>query len=362
MKRLIATGALLAIWGVAAYLWAPVVIPDNPLLPVGPLTAEAADEGEQPRELSIAWVGDITPGSRYGNPLDQGRAQFARMRGPLRQHDLTIGNLEGTLSVGGASKCGTDAGQCFSFQGPPENAAAFRWAGFDLLNLANNHAFDFGPDGQRQTLEALDGQRLASTGRPGQITVVRRNGVRVATVGFAPYEWASELRDLAEVRRLVRAARRRADLVLVLAHLGGEGTGAINVPAGRESLGGEDRGDTRAFAHTAIDSGADLVLGSGPHVLRGIEHYRGKLIAYSLANFAGWGNFPTGGALGLSGLLTVRLSPDGDLRGGRLVPLRLDGPGIPTPDPSRESVEVVNELGRQDFGGAALRLLPDGSF
>ncbi len=184
----------------------------------------------------------------------------------------------------------------------------------------------------------------------------------MATVGFAPYRWASELRDRAGVRRLVGAAAKRAELVVVLAHAGGEGSAQTRVPLGREIAMGEDRGDTRAFAHAAVDAGADLVLGSGPHVLRGIEHYRGKLIAYSLGNFAGWHNFSTAGATSLSGLLTVRLSRDGYLRGGRFAGLRLSADGVPSNDTTGEAVALVNALGGEDFAGRALRLLPNGSF
>ena len=164
------------------------------------------------------------------------------------------------------------------------------------------------------------------------------------------------------MRRLVATAAERAELVVVMAHAGGEGSDQTRVPPGRETDMGEDRGDTRAFAHAAVDAGADLVLGSGPHVLRGIEHYRGKLIAYSLGNFAGWRNFSTVGSLSLSGLLTVRLSSEGELRGGRLAPLRLTGPGVPTPDRSAAAVALVDRLGRADFGGAGLRLLEGGFF
>ena len=125
---------------------------------------------------------------------------------------------------------------------------------------------------------------------------------------------------------------------------------------------GEDRGDTRAFARAAVDAGADLVLGSGPHVLRGIEFRDGKLLAYSLGNFAGWRNFSTAGVASLSGLLTVRVSREGHLRGGRFTGLRLSSDGVPSADTSGEAVGLVNQLGREDFGGRALRLLADGSF
>ena len=312
--------------------------------------------------VSIAWAGDITPGSRYGLPPDGARSLFRGVRDHLRAPDLTLGNLEGTFGVGGSSKCGVDdAGDCFSFQAPPANAAALRWAGFDLVSLANNHAFDFGAAGLGQTVDALRGQRVGTTGRPGEIATLRRGGVRIAVIGFAPYPWASDLRDLAWVRALVAEAAAGADIVVALAHLGGEGSDRSHVPLGRETAMGEDRGDTLAFAHAAIDAGADLVLGSGPHVLRGMERYRGRLIAYSLANFAGWHNFSTRGTLALSGLLSVRLSATGALRGGRVTALRLDGAGVPRIDPTGEATRLMDALGREDFPHTAVRLRADGT-
>ena len=100
---------------------------------------------------------------------------------------------------------------------------------------------------------------------------------------------------------------------------------------------GEDRGDTRAFARQAVEAGADLVLGSGPHVLRGIEfHGRKAARRRSLGNFAGWRNFSTAGVASLSGLLTVRVSREGHLRGGRFTGLRLSSDGVPSPDTTGE--------------------------
>ena len=181
-------------------------------------------------------------------------------------------------------------------------------------------------------------------------------------MGFAPYPWANDLRALGAARNLVRAADKRADVVIVLAHLGGEGADQTHVPPGQEVAMGEERGDTRAFAHGVVEAGADLVLGSGPHVLRGIEVHRGKLIAYSLGNFAGWHNFSTTGTLALSGILGVTLSKTGALRGGRFTSLRLNGPGAPGADGSREAKELVGRLSVEDFGKEGLRLLDNGSF
>jgi len=327
--------------------------------PAAPRPASAAPPAA-PRAISVSWVGDITLGSRYGLPPENGRPLFRAVRSRLVRSDVTLGNLEGTLSVGGTSKCGTDGGQCFSFQAPPENAQALRWAGFDLMSLANNHTFDFGADGQQQTLEALEHADVEHTGLPGQVTTLRRGGVTMAIVGFAPYPWSNDPRDLAAVEAVVADAQRAADVVIVLAHLGSEGSDQTHVPVGAESLGGEDRGDTRAFAHAAVDAGADLVLGSGPHVLRGMELYRDKLIAYSLGNFAGWHNFATSGVLSLSGVLTVRISPEGELVGGRLASVRLDSAGVPAMDASGAAATAVSALGTADFGPAAVTVSTGG--
>jgi len=356
-------GRQIALGGLAGSWTALVVIVAGLVLANGGATPAASAKGESADTVSIAWAGDITPGSRYGLPPRRGRALFEAVRGPVSKADLAIGNLEGTLSSGGASKCGTEGGQCFSFQAPPENAQALKWAGFDLLNLANNHAFDFGAGGQEQTVAALEANGLEHTGRPGQVTLLRRGNVSIAVVGFAPYPWATDLRDLAAVRDLVVQADAKADVVVVLAHLGAEGSDQSHTPEGTEMAMGEDRGDSKAFARTAVEAGADLVLGSGPHILRGMELYRGKLIAYSLGNFAGWHNFSTAGELSLSGLLTVELSRDGRLRGrNRFLPLRLNGAGVPGVDRSGEATKLVTRLGTEDFEETALRLLPDGSF
>jgi poly-gamma-glutamate capsule biosynthesis protein CapA/YwtB (metallophosphatase superfamily) len=312
------------------------------------------------RTITIGWVGDITPGSRYGLPARGGRALFAAVRRTLREPDVMAGNLEGTLSAGGASKCGAaPAAGCFAFQAPPANAAALRDAGLDLVNLANNHSFDFGADGRMQTLRALTGAGVAFTGLPGDVRVLERHGIRVAFAGFSTYRWTPSMDDPAAIRAVVGQAAAIADVVVVLFHAGAEGSDRTAVPLGREWAYGEDRGDSRAFAHAAIDAGADLVLGSGPHVIRGLETYRGRLIAYSLGNFAGVHNFATGGTLSTSGVLTVRVDRRGRLRNGWWHGIALDGAGTPHADRGA-SRTLVAALSARDFGATAARVLPSG--
>src|SRR5918911_1417846 len=174
----------------------------------------AAKQHRRARTITIGGVGDITPGSRYGLPADGGRALFAAVRRTLREPDLMAGNLEGTLSVGGASKCGlVPAAGCFAFQAPPANAAALRDAGLDLVNLANNHSFDFGADGRMQTLRALTAAGVAFTGLPGDVLVLERRGIRVAFAGFSTYRWTPSMDDPATIRAIVSQAAAIADVV-----------------------------------------------------------------------------------------------------------------------------------------------------
>jgi hypothetical protein len=301
--------------------------------------------------VSVTWGGDVTLGSSYGRPPRAVWPQLAGIAGTLRAADLTVVNYEGTFAPGGPSKCGGGRPRCFAFQAPARNARSLRRAGVDAVNLANNHAHDFGARGYASTRRALRRAGVNATGAPGEIRLIRRNGRSIALVGFSSYAWSAPLNAPGDVRRLVRRAAARADIVIVLFHGGGEGAGRTHVAHGHEHAFGEDRGDLRAFARVAIRAGADLVLGSGPHVLRGLELYRGRLVAYSLGNLAGWHNFATGGVLSLSALITVHLSPSGRFRRGEITSLRLDRVGVPHRDHTEAAAHLIRRLSFTDFGG-----------
>jgi hypothetical protein len=322
----------------------------------------AVDAAKLPpgQALTVIWGGDVTLGSQYGLPPDHARGMLAGVAGTMRAADLTTVNLEGTLGSGGSSKCPRPTPTCFAFQAPAANAAGLTRAGVDAVNLANNHAWDFGATGMGQTVLTLRHAGVAYTGRPGEIRYLTLGRARVALLGFSAYPWTSPIRDLVAVHRMVADAATHANVVIVFMHGGAEGAAQTRVPFGEEQAFGELRGNLRAFAHTAVDAGADLVLGSGPHVLRGIEIYRRRTIAYSLGNLAGYRNFARGGVLSLSGLLRVDLNPDGALTGGRFVPLKLVGPGLPKIDAGHASARLVARLSRLDFGSRALNLSPSG--
>jgi poly-gamma-glutamate capsule biosynthesis protein CapA/YwtB (metallophosphatase superfamily) len=310
--------------------------------------------------VTIAAVGDTMLGMTPTLPASPG-TYLAEMRSALTG-DVVFGNLEGTLTDATASKCGgAPSSSCFAFRAPPEFARALRDSGFTVMSNANNHSFDFGQAGEDQTVHALHRAGIAQTGLPGEITIVHAKGFRIAFLGFAPYPNTGPLNDLAAARRIIRRAAGKADLVVCAIHAGAEGTAALHLTGGDETYLGEDRGNPEAFAHMAVDAGADLVLGSGPHVLRGMELYHGRLIAYSLGNFAGYHNYSLEGVLGESAVLRVTLAADGRFQAGRIVSVRLAGAGQPVPDSSGAAAELVGQLSRSDLGGRGVRVGPGGA-
>jgi poly-gamma-glutamate capsule biosynthesis protein CapA/YwtB (metallophosphatase superfamily) len=275
--------------------------------------------------------------------------------------EIVFGNLEGTLTTASASKCGSLSGpsaDCFAFRDPPSYIEYLKDAGFTVLNDANNHSFDFGPAGQAQTVQVIHAARLAQTGLPGEITLVTANGIRVAMLAFAPYTYDADLLDLPVAQALIEKARREAGVVIVYMHAGAEGPDADHVTGLEEYYLGEDRGNAEAFAHMAIDAGASLVIASGPHVLRGMQFYEGHLIAYSLGNFASYGDFATEGDLDMSVNLHVTLSSTGQFRSARLFPIQFVGQGQPVPGGG--AVSFVSELSSDDFGASAAHISSSG--
>ena len=307
----------------------------------------------------IAVVGDTMLGDTPDLPPRPAK-YLAPVHDALRAR-VTFGNLEGTLTTASHSKCGSGSSNCFAFRVPPYYARYLRDAGFDVMSVANNHSYDFGATGFRQTLHALRGHDIKPTGPRGQITALSAHGLRLAFVSFAPYPEVSNLLDLRRARAMIRDAAENAHIVVVYMHAGAEGSDRQHVTRREEYAFGEDRGNPYRFAHMAVDNGADLVVASGPHVLRGMELYRHRLIAYSLANFASYHNFNTDGVLALTGVLRAKIGRKGWFLGGRFVSVRMNDAGRPSRDPGNAAAHMVARLSREDFGAHAPEMARDGT-
>jgi Bacterial capsule synthesis protein PGA_cap len=327
-------------------------------------SAEPASSAPATGAISLSATGDVIMGMapRIVAP-NNGKGMFDKVRDMLTA-DLQMANLEQVISEEtGHSKCAAGSTRCFAFRTAPATVNNLKDAGFHLVNLANNHAYDYGPTGYKNTQNALDGVGITYTGFPEQVTVAEVKGIKVAVVGFASYqEWSNLCSDLGAAEKVVNTAAGQADLVVVQVHMGAEGSGMTRVRPGTEMFLGENRCDPIKFSHTVVDAGADLVVGHGPHVVRGMEFYKGRLIAYSLGNFMAYGGaLQTEGVLGVTAIIRVTLNRDGTWAGGTLIPARIVSPGVPSADPKKEAVTLIGSLSKQDFPQTGAKIAADGA-
>jgi hypothetical protein len=338
------------------------VMPSTAASPSGASTGPASNAPAS-GTFTLSAVGDTIVAAAPSVPPNSGKGFFASVHSSLVA-DLQMGNLEEPITNDtGTTKCSaaTLGKTCHAFRAPPAYVQAFTEAGFSLMNLANNHALDFGQAGHEQTEQVLTGAGIKYTGPRGMITTVTVKGVKVAVLGFAPYAWANSLTNIPGAADLVKRAKQQADVVIVQAHAGAEGADKTHVRPGTEYFLGEDRGDPIAFGHAVVNAGADLVIMHGPHVMRGMEFYKGHLIAYSLGNFAGYHALSTGGVLGISGVLRVTLDASGHFVAGKLVATQMVSPGVPRMDPNHRAWSQVRSLSRSDFPSTGVQIGTDGT-
>jgi hypothetical protein len=358
--------------------WLPVLalLASCATKPTAPAPAPAAPTGPAqpapaplPRPthpgLTLAAVGDIMPGTDFPEnilPDDDGLTFFDAVAPTLIQPDIAFGNFEGVLLDGGepVKQC-KDKRICFLFRTPTRYATYLKLAGFDVMSLANNHARDFGEHGRSSSMAALDAVGIHHSGREGTTASFVANGRRVAMVAFAPNVGSNSLNDPQIALPLVADLAARHDIVIVSFHGGAEGNGAEKMPFAREIFAGEDRGNVVEFAHAVIDAGADIVLGHGPHVVRPMEIYNDRLIAYSLGNFATYYGISVEGIRGIAPILLVNLDDEGRFVGGRVEATIQLRPRGPAPDPEKKVIRLLRELTSAAFPEGALQIADDGT-
>lgn len=318
--------------------------------------------------ITITAVGDIMLGSAaHGGeyiPTDDGASLLAEATPYLSRGDVVFGNLEGPLANKGTSpKCGQAKKNCFAFRTPMRYAKHLHDSGFTTMSIANNHANDFGTAGRYSTMQALAEHGIGYSGPVGTVSSQTVRGVRVGMIAFTTYPHSYSLLDINQAQALIAEVARRHDVVIVSFHGGGEGRHATHVQQGTETYLGENRGNLRAFTHAAIDAGASIVIGHGPHVVRGIEMYKGKLIAYSIGNFATHGVFNLNTPMNEAPLLEVKIRRDGTLVSGKihsfLQSKEWEGPRI---DTAMTAAQHIKKLSEEDFGANAPNITDTGEF
>lgn len=246
-------------------------------------SAPAADEAEtNPVTLTVTFAGDCTLGtdenfdasrnftSRWEAENEDPTYFLKNVADLFGADDLTVVNMEGTLT-----ESTERADKQFAFKGPAEYAKILSSASVETASVANNHSADYGQQSLDDTIEALDAEGVGSFGYE-RLCYRDVKGVKVALIGAAfPEDHDDARKQMTD--NIAKAREEGAQLVLVYVHWGIE----------REYTPTQDQID---MGHAAIDAGADLVVGSHPHVIQGYEVYQGRYIVYSLGNFCFGGN------------------------------------------------------------------------
>jgi len=226
--------------------------------------------------LTITAVGDCTfcgeEGSKSNKRFLEAVQQsgydhfFANVRELFQSDDLTIVNLEGPLTTAEKPKK-----HGYVFKADPACVQILTGSSVELCNLANNHSMDYGAAGLKQTAEVLTANGIGYCGFT-EAWSAELKGVKVTALGFTKWDHTVE-----QVTEAVAQAREGCDLLIVNLHWGWE----------RQHQQCHEQVE---MGHAAVDAGADLVIGTHPHVYQGIEKYRGRYIVYSLGNFCFAGN------------------------------------------------------------------------
>lgn len=304
------------------------------------------------KAIRIAAAGDIMLG---GLSSDEASEVFSEVKPYLKNCRVVIGNLEGPLTDRGTPSKTEEEGVFYVFRTPPQYAGLLSEAGFTVMSLANNHVYDYGEAGYKQTAEVLDQAGILKTGGPGQVARQKVGKTTVSVIGLAPNKGCQDINDIPAAEELVRQeASRPNTLVVVAFHGGGEGDGYLSVPHTMESYLGEKRGELRRLSRALIDAGAHLVIGHGPHVPRGFEIYKDRLIAYSLGNFATGRGLSVSGRKSLAPLLIVDITHKGKLVGGQVVSFRQEKPGRLKLDSDGAALKLMHGLSLADFDLPAL--------
>jgi hypothetical protein len=317
--------------------------------------------------ICIAAVGDIMLGSSYPDssklPPDSARRSFMPAVKYFKGADVIFGNLEGTLLDTGmpaARKKKLDS--AYLFRMPTQYGKVLKDAGFNLLSLANNHITDFDQNGCESTVKTLDANGINYGGLDTYPhTVFTRNGVKYGFCAFAPNAHTLPLLDLDIAGHIIHDLKQQCDILIVSFHGGAEGACYEHVPFKMESYLNAKRGDVHFFAHTAIDSGADIVLGNGPHVSRAMEKYKGRLIAYSLGNFCTYKSVSVKGVCGMAPLLKVYLNKRGEFINGNIISFRQTHQKGLELDTLNGAVKRIQLLTQIDFPESGLNIDDDGS-
>ena len=333
----------------------------------GQVLDSAVAKTDSNQTVTVIGVGDMMLGTNFPSssylPPNQGKNVLSGVDSILRQADVTFGNLEGViLSGAGKVKNCKDPKYCYAFKMPDSYVNHFVYAGFDVLSLANNHSNDFGTPGIRNTQRILQESGIAFAGLTECPTATfERDGLTYGFMAFSPNRGTIRINNYEFAREQIAKLDSTCDIVIVSFHGGAEGSTHTHLTKSTEIYLGENRGNPHEFARMAIDAGADVIFGHGPHVTRAMDLYKGRFIAYSLGNFATYARFNLSGPNGLCPMVELNLAKDGRFESGKIHSCKQPGEGGPRIDPENEVLREIISLNQTDLPESTLQIGDDGT-
>lgn len=325
------------------------------------LTAFGADT------ISITVVGDIMMGTTYpvsALPENQGRDLFSPAKPWIESSHIRFGNFEGTFFEGSAQPDGKIPGKNrFLFKTPIIYAHLLKDAGFNVMSLSNNHIKDFGVLGVSTTKSTLKNVGIQFSSKAGEVAEFKVESTEIALIAADFYKAPRSITEMNDTIAEIKDLKNSGKLVIVSAHVGGEGSGAEYVKTSTEIYLGENRGNSILFAKHAIDAGADLIVMHGPHVPRAIDRYKDRLIIYSLGNFITGKGISLDGLAKVAPLIRLEMSHRGDFISGQIVPfIQKRDPQRIEIDPDLTAIKLIKKLSTLQFGTTAPTIEDNGTF
>lgn len=316
--------------------------------------------------IKIIAVGDIMLGTNYPNnsylPPNDGKDLLEEFKVISKNADVVFGNLEGCFLTedGPVKKC-ANPDKCYAFKMPNNYVYHLLDANFNLLSIANNHIGDFGDVGRRNTVNILKDAGIHFAGLiEYPYTVFEIKGLKIGFAAFAPNTGTVNINNYNKLVEIVTHLDTTCNIVIVSFHGGAEGPSYQNITRKTEIFLGENRGNPYEFARIAIDAGADIVLGHGPHVPRAIDLYKNKFIAYSLGNFATYGRFNISGPNGLAPAIEIVVDKEGNFLHGKIHSFKQIGKGQPAKDETNTAAIKIRELTKTNLPETQLEIDNEG--
>ena len=309
----------------------------------------------QEKTITITAVGDIMPGTNFPDqsflPADSGNGLFTPVKQYFENSDIVFGNLEGVfLNSGGKVKKCDDMSKCYAFRMPESSIFLLKDAGFNLLNLANNHIGDFGDTAKKITVEILKKADIEFAGlNKYPFCIFTKNNIKYGFLGVSPFTGTPDITKPDTLLKIIKYLDSECDIVIVSMHAGAEGNNFRHITKKTEIFYDEDRGNPYNFAHNAIDAGADIILGHGPHVTRAVEIYKKRFIAYSLGNFCTYARFNLKNFNGFAPIIKITLNQKGEFLSGKIISIKQEGEGGPLPDENNNALKQIIELTGSDL-------------